>query len=215
MEIFNYGPLEMFRERDDKIPPKPIVFIDLDGTLIDSVRPTIEAACGRWVPPQDYDVSKWNITDQEKKRVIELFNDEEFVRNLPVIDGAPEAVRKFHKLGCRVLGLTVRPFPETTRAYCRKHFPEMEDVVFVDRNCQKKSDVVNQYDGVVAVLDDCPEYIQDIWDNTKVDTVMMICHPNHPYARKPDTMWTFALPGRVAFETSIEKIVRTLTQEEK
>jgi hypothetical protein len=182
MQIYTYGPLECFRE-DIGPPGRPIVFFDLDGTLIDLVRATLVAACGRYVPPRTYEVWDWDITEEEKQRVIQLFNDENFTRSLPVMQDAQELVQRISQLGVCVLGLTVRPFPEATREYCRHHVPEMEGVVFVDRTKESKADVVNQYGDVRMVLDDCPKYIDDIWRDTNVPVVVMVTHPDHPYAR--------------------------------
>lgn len=182
----------------------PVAMIDLDGTLVDSVYAGIVAVCGRFEPCLNYGME--NFDEETRKAIFAKWADDGFMETAPVIDGATYLIRTLAAHGWDVYGLTVRRETEMTKQYCRLHFPEMKDVIFVQRKpnnesgwkkdsfCQTKADVVREFDADLFV-DDCVNYLKDVNDNTECPLVIAVSHPHNCYTYRD--LLLLDDPGRI------------------
>ena len=180
---------------------RPVVFFDLDGTLINTVYYTVVAAGGVWNGITTYGMKE--LPPDVLTRVFELFKSEEWTcRAIPPLEGAAQCVREVAALGCRVLGLTVRPFEDATKEYCKKYFPEMEDVIFIgsaskemedtvegNRKFKTKVEVIENTKGAIAFIDDCPKYLWEMLTQTELPLVVATKNDYNEYT---ELDWTCA-----------------------
>jgi uncharacterized HAD superfamily protein len=148
------------------------IVLDIDGVLADTTRAAYVAATNGRLDS----IGKYDLLLQDKlvaARMYELFLSTPFNLLAPVVQDALEMVRELKADGARLIALTARPdcVTEATSAWMRQWFPEIEQIVFTEKG-HMKSDYINEYQNVIAFVDDNAMNLNDVMENTDVPIVI-------------------------------------------
>jgi len=181
---------------------KPVVAIDIDGTLGDHYEWMVKFA-EMWTGHEiKYDVvAGWNgeakfqfhkamgVSKHTYRQIKLAYRQGGMKRSMPCYDGASELTRHLRKLGAEVWITTSRPYLKLdaidpdTRHWLRRNRIQFDYMLYGD---WKYRDLVRQVDKdrVVAVLDDLPEmYMQAVRAGLHP---LLIDRPHNEYA---DVAW--------------------------
>jgi hypothetical protein len=128
-----------------------------------------------------------DLTPEQSEQITKNFADPELQWNAPPHVGAQQLVRDLHEDGYTLVALTVRckEVHDITTLYVEKWFPEIEATIFCGRDGGKAvaiPEIEEEFRGtVVAVVDDCPKQIWDLFASTMVPTLIPILNPHQPY----------------------------------
>lgn len=153
------------------MPLKPVVALDIDGTLADYHDHFITFA-EAWVGKEmrrKYDgsvsLAKWCGIGKATYRECKLaFRQGGLKRSMPVYDGARDLTVSLRRAGAEVVICTTRPYlhlsniePDTLH-WLRRNRIQHDDVLFGQ---YKYNDLIRNYgkDRIIMVLDDLPEQI--------------------------------------------------------
>jgi phosphoglycolate phosphatase-like HAD superfamily hydrolase len=161
---------------------KPVVAIDIDGTLGDHHNHFMAFAT-RYVGhslgphrdkfmsffeqlyPYDQEFSEWLGLPKDLYRDIKLaYRQGGMKRLMPVFTGAYELTHNLRNMGAEVWLCTTRPYlrldniDPDTREWCRRHRIAYDGLVYGEDKYERLAQIVGT-DRVVCVLDDLPEMI--------------------------------------------------------
>ncbi|MEM0333121.1 MAG: hypothetical protein QXX30_01505 [Candidatus Aenigmatarchaeota archaeon] len=151
-----------------------LTFIDLDGVVADFLYPIIK----RGFPyPKDYWFS--NYSEEQRKYVRNLFEDEDFIFSLPPIEGAIESIYKLAEIGVFAGFLTSRTekVKLATLAWIDKYFPDLIFEVFFDKNKAQKIEELKRLfnkDSLILV-EDAPHFAEEVAKNKNL--VFLVDYP--------------------------------------
>ena len=172
---------------------KPVVALDIDGTLSDYHTWFLQFAelyLGRPMPPANQNTDgvplyKWMGVSKTTYREVKLaYRQGGMKRSMPCYRGAADLSRSIRKAGAEVWICTTRPYlrldniDPDTRHWLRRNHIQYDAVLF---GHNKYRDLVKNVgrEQVVAVLDDLPEMIQQA---KQVSTCLPILR-DQPYNR--------------------------------
>jgi len=143
---------------------KNLIFIDLDGVVVDFLYPIIKKG---FPYPKDYWFS--NYSEEQKRYVKSLFEDEDFIFSLPPIEGAIESVYKLSEMGVFAGFLTSRTekVKLATLAWLDKYFSNLIFEVFFAENKAQKIEELKRLlnkDSLILV-EDAPHFAEEVAQN--------------------------------------------------
>lgn len=156
---------------------KPVVAIDIDGTLCDYHAHFLHHAemwLGRPMPPADENTGgvplyKWMGVSKATYRQCKLaYRQGGWKRSMPCYAGAADLCRSIRKAGAEVWICTTRPYlrldniDPDTRHWLRRNHIQYDGVIFGDRKYRELARIVG-VENVVAVLDDLPALVEQAW----------------------------------------------------
>jgi hypothetical protein len=172
-------------------PQKPVVAIDIDGTIGDYHGWFLQFAemwLGRPMPPADKNTGgvplyKWMGVSKATYRQCKLaYRQGGLKRGMPCYDGAPDLCRSIRKAGGEVWICTTRPYlrldniDPDTRHWLRRNGIQYDGVLFGEHKYRELSKIVDS-ENIVAVLDDLPPLVEQA---TAVGVGLVILR-NQPY----------------------------------
>ena len=168
------------------ISRKEVIFIDLDGTIADSIGGALKEINSDYLP-SEYDVNKWDVSEEDKKYVLSTFTNLDFLAKVKPFPWSKTLVNLLSEK-YELIILTARPQSthNLTEAYCKIHFPEVKHVLFASKE-EPKHDIINKFDNAKAFIDDCPKYLMEVVDKcimsgkSDLSIVIAIDGHNQPY----------------------------------
>lgn len=153
---------------------KNLVFIDLDGVVVDFLYPIIK----RGFPyPKDYWFS--NYSEDQRKYVKGLFEDEDFIFSLPPIEGSIESIYKLAEIGVFAGFLTSRTekVKLATLAWVDRYFPDLIFEVFFDeKKAQRMEELKRLFNKDSLILvEDAPHFAEEVAKNKNL--VFLVDYP--------------------------------------
>ena len=165
---------------------KEVIFLDLDGTLVDSIGGALRSINSNCIP-YEYNVNKWEIPEKDKEYVIWTFTNLAFLAKVSVFPWAKTLVSVLSEEYELVI-ITARPevTHELTKNYCYYHFPEVKHILFATKE-EPKHIIINKFRNAKALVEDCPKYMMEVVDNcilsgkSKLTHVIAVDVCNQPY----------------------------------